>query len=167
MSMERYLRDVGDIIGKIAIWRVSCNCWCREGENLVMGVKIEICWRLIEWNLMGVKYFTSPKGEEETALWLWASLMEIAWRGSMLSVGLVLPRATYLVGGEFIPHQPLSSWLWEELPDKAAKYLAAVDELLKLTEDKDRDGAEIGIQLAMSRLEDEFSSHLDSKHCAV
>ncbi|GFS33544.1 hypothetical protein Acr_00g0029130 [Actinidia rufa] len=93
MSVERYLGDVGDIIGKIAIWRVSHNCWCRGGENLAMGVKIGICWRLIEWNLMGVKYVTSPKGEEETTLWLWASLMEIAWRGSMLSVGLVLPRS--------------------------------------------------------------------------
>ncbi|GFY97748.1 glucan synthase-like 4 [Actinidia rufa] len=30
-------RDIGDIIGKIAIWRVSCNCWCREGENLARG----------------------------------------------------------------------------------------------------------------------------------
>ncbi|GFZ00563.1 hypothetical protein Acr_14g0001980 [Actinidia rufa] len=63
------------------------------GENITTGVKIRICWRLIEWNLIGVKYFTSPKGEEETALWLWTSLMEIAWRGSMLSVGLILPRS--------------------------------------------------------------------------
>ncbi|GFY91127.1 hypothetical protein Acr_07g0013230 [Actinidia rufa] len=39
------------------------------------------------------KYSTSPKGEEETALWLWASSMEIAWRGSMLNGGLVLPRS--------------------------------------------------------------------------
>ncbi|GFY94786.1 hypothetical protein Acr_10g0001710 [Actinidia rufa] len=109
MSMERYLGDIGDIIGKIAIWRVSRDCWFRGGENLAMGVKIGICWRLIEWslmgvkigirwrliewNLMGVKYFTSPKGEEETTLWLWVSLMEIAWRGSMLIVGLVLPRS--------------------------------------------------------------------------
>ncbi|PSS07676.1 Exocyst complex component EXO70B1 like [Actinidia chinensis var. chinensis] len=54
-----------------------------------------------------------------------------------------------------------SSRLWEESPDEAAEYLAAVDELLKLTEDssdedEDRDRAEIAIQLAMSRLEDEF-----------
>ncbi|GFZ21689.1 hypothetical protein Acr_29g0008510 [Actinidia rufa] len=34
ISMERYLGDVGDIIGKIAIWRVSRNCWCCDGENL-------------------------------------------------------------------------------------------------------------------------------------
>ncbi|GFS41659.1 hypothetical protein Acr_00g0075600 [Actinidia rufa] len=59
--MERYLGDVGDIIGKIVIWRA--------------------------------KYSTSPKGEEETALWLWASSVEIVWRGSMLNVGLVLPRS--------------------------------------------------------------------------
>ncbi|GFZ08154.1 hypothetical protein Acr_19g0010910 [Actinidia rufa] len=39
------------------------------------------------------KYSTSPKGEEETTLWLWASSVEIAWRGSMLNVGLVLPRS--------------------------------------------------------------------------
>ncbi|GFZ06626.1 hypothetical protein Acr_18g0007960 [Actinidia rufa] len=39
------------------------------------------------------KYSTSPKGEEETTLWLWANSMEIAWRGSMLNVGLVLPRS--------------------------------------------------------------------------
>ncbi|GFZ17330.1 phosphate transporter 3;1 [Actinidia rufa] len=39
------------------------------------------------------KYSTSPKGEEETTLWLWASSMETAWRGSMLNVGLVLPRS--------------------------------------------------------------------------
>ncbi|GFS30493.1 hypothetical protein Acr_00g0012220 [Actinidia rufa] len=65
--MERYLGDIGDIIGEIAIWRV--------------------------------KYSTSPKGEEETALWLWASSyeysdgtlmvallassVEMTWRGSM------------------------------------------------------------------------------------
>ena len=56
-----------------------------------------------------------------------------------------------------------SSRLWEESPNEAAEYLAAVDELLKLTEDssdedeiEDRDRAEIAIQLAMSRLEDEF-----------
>ncbi|GFZ06468.1 hypothetical protein Acr_18g0006380 [Actinidia rufa] len=39
------------------------------------------------------KYSTSPKGEEETALWLWASSVEIAWRDPMLNVGLVLPRS--------------------------------------------------------------------------
>ncbi|GFY92537.1 denosine deaminases acting on tRNA [Actinidia rufa] len=51
----------------------------------------------------------------------------------------------------------VSSPLWEESPDKAEEYLAAVDELLRLTEDKDEDWdrAEIGIQLVMSRLEDE------------
>ncbi|PSR89553.1 Exocyst complex component EXO70B1 like [Actinidia chinensis var. chinensis] len=59
--------------------------------------------------------------------------------------------------------EPESSRLWEESPNEAAEYLAAVDELLKLTEDssdeddiEDRDRAEIAIQLAMSRLEDEF-----------
>ncbi|GFS33615.1 hypothetical protein Acr_00g0029610 [Actinidia rufa] len=36
MSMERYLGDVGDIIGDIVIWRVSGNCWCRDGEDLAM-----------------------------------------------------------------------------------------------------------------------------------
>ena len=52
--------------------------------------------------------------------------------------------------------------MWQESPNKAAEYLAAVDELLKLTEDKDedededRDRDEIRIQLAMSRLEGEF-----------
>ncbi|GFZ18598.1 hypothetical protein Acr_27g0003370 [Actinidia rufa] len=39
------------------------------------------------------KYSTSPKGEEEIALWLWASSVEIAWRDSMLNVRLVLPRS--------------------------------------------------------------------------
>ncbi|GFZ13028.1 hypothetical protein Acr_23g0014130 [Actinidia rufa] len=48
--MERYLGDIGDIIGKIAIWRA--------------------------------KYSTSPKGEEETALWLWASSYEYSDGGS-------------------------------------------------------------------------------------
>ncbi|GFY82479.1 hypothetical protein Acr_02g0007190 [Actinidia rufa] len=69
MSMERYLGDIGDIIGEIAIWRA--------------------------------KYSTSPKGEEETALWLWASSYEYSDGGSgELSGddlarfhGLVLPRS--------------------------------------------------------------------------
>ncbi|GFZ19884.1 hypothetical protein Acr_28g0005890 [Actinidia rufa] len=39
------------------------------------------------------KYSTSPKGEGEIALWLRASSIEIAWRGPMLNVGLVLPRS--------------------------------------------------------------------------
>ncbi|GFS30160.1 hypothetical protein Acr_00g0010510 [Actinidia rufa] len=37
---DEYGRDlgyVGDIIGEIAIWRVSRNCWCRDGENLAMS----------------------------------------------------------------------------------------------------------------------------------
>ncbi|GFZ20876.1 hypothetical protein Acr_29g0000380 [Actinidia rufa] len=34
--MERDLGDVGDTIGKIAIWRISRNCWGRGGENLAM-----------------------------------------------------------------------------------------------------------------------------------
>ncbi|GFY85148.1 hypothetical protein Acr_03g0019220 [Actinidia rufa] len=41
IGMERYLGDVGDIIGKIAIWRVSRNCWCRDGENLA-SIKLSI-----------------------------------------------------------------------------------------------------------------------------
>ncbi|KAL6996972.1 hypothetical protein U1Q18_007095 [Sarracenia purpurea var. burkii] len=56
-----------------------------------------------------------------------------------------------------------NSMLWEESPDEAAEYLAAVDEILQLTEDltiqsesEIMDRAESAIQLAMSRLEDEF-----------
>ncbi|GFY97470.1 hypothetical protein Acr_12g0000110 [Actinidia rufa] len=67
--MERDLGDVGDMIGKIAIWRA--------------------------------KYSTLPKGEEEIALWLWASSYEYSDGGSgELSGdslarfnGLVLPRS--------------------------------------------------------------------------
>ncbi|GFY86857.1 THO complex, subunit 5s [Actinidia rufa] len=53
-------------------------------------------------------------------------------------------------------HRNIISWK-DKSPDKAEEYLAAVDELIKLTEDKDKDWdrAEIGIQLVMSRLEDE------------
>ncbi|GFY86516.1 hypothetical protein Acr_05g0001550 [Actinidia rufa] len=39
------------------------------------------------------EYSTSPKGEGEIARWLRASSIEIAWRGPMLNVGLVLPRS--------------------------------------------------------------------------
>ncbi|GFS44133.1 similar to CW7 [Actinidia rufa] len=50
---------------------------------------------------------------------------------------------------------PKSSPSWEESPDKAEEYLAAVDKLLKLTEDKDEDWdraeAKIGIQPVKSR----------------
>ncbi|GFZ19519.1 hypothetical protein Acr_28g0002240 [Actinidia rufa] len=66
MSMERYLGDVGDIIGKIAIWRVSRNCWCRGGENLAMGVKIRIRWRLIEWNGRKAFYLAQGRGGDGT-----------------------------------------------------------------------------------------------------
>ncbi|GMP34121.1 hypothetical protein CsSME_00007131 [Camellia sinensis var. sinensis] len=52
---------------------------------------------------------------------------------------------------------------WEDSPDEAAEYLAAVDEILQLTEDltirsgiEIVDRAESALQLAMSRLEDEF-----------
>ncbi|GFZ17250.1 low PSII Accumulation 3 [Actinidia rufa] len=51
---------------------------------------------LVEIDLVEIdqaKYSTSPKGEGEIALWLRASSMEIAWRGPMLNVGLVLPRS--------------------------------------------------------------------------
>ncbi|GFZ21686.1 hypothetical protein Acr_29g0008480 [Actinidia rufa] len=65
MSMERYLGDIGDIIGKIAIWRVSRNCWCRGGENLARGQVLYLA-----------------QGEEETALWLWASSYEYSDGGS-------------------------------------------------------------------------------------
>ncbi|GFY87962.1 hypothetical protein Acr_05g0016010 [Actinidia rufa] len=52
------------------------------------------------------KYSTSPNGEEETTLWLWASSVEIAWRGPTLNVGLVLPRS-----GGFQDKHPLErSW---------------------------------------------------------
>ncbi|GFS33856.1 hypothetical protein Acr_00g0030890 [Actinidia rufa] len=34
--MGRYPGDVGDLIGEIAIWRVSRNCWCRDGKDLAM-----------------------------------------------------------------------------------------------------------------------------------
>ncbi|GFZ18596.1 hypothetical protein Acr_27g0003350 [Actinidia rufa] len=78
----------GDIIGKIAIWRVSHNCWCRGGEKSRDGRIDRI---LVE--IDQAKYSTSPKGEEETTLWLWASSVEIAWRGSMLNIGLVLRRS--------------------------------------------------------------------------
>ncbi|GFY87835.1 hypothetical protein Acr_05g0014740 [Actinidia rufa] len=59
-----------------------------------------------------------------------------------------------------------SSRLWEESPDKAAEYLAAMDELLKLTEDpsdedEDRDSA--GDVEARGRV----PSHLESEHCAA
>ncbi|GFS36871.1 hypothetical protein Acr_00g0048390 [Actinidia rufa] len=84
--MERYLGNVGDIIEKIAIWRVSRNCWCRGGENLTMG-------EIDRVEIDQAKYSTSPKGEGEIAHWLRASSIEIAWRGPMLNVGLVLPRS--------------------------------------------------------------------------
>ncbi|XP_010248978.1 PREDICTED: exocyst complex component EXO70B1-like [Nelumbo nucifera] len=52
---------------------------------------------------------------------------------------------------------------WEDSPDEAAAYLSAVDEILQLTEDltlssdgEIMDHAESVLQLAMSRLEDEF-----------
>ncbi|XAR50326.1 hypothetical protein NMG60_11004617 [Bertholletia excelsa] len=52
---------------------------------------------------------------------------------------------------------------WEESPDEAAEYLAAVDEILQMiealeiqAESEMMDRAENAIQLAMSRLEDEF-----------
>ena len=52
---------------------------------------------------------------------------------------------------------------WEESPDEADEYLGAVDEILRLTEDLTIqsqgdmvDRAENVLQLAMSRLEDEF-----------
>lgn len=53
---------------------------------------------------------------------------------------------------------------WEESPDEAAEYLAAVDDILRLTDHLNlnsdgpdiMDRAENAIQLAMSRLEDEF-----------
>ncbi|THG10886.1 hypothetical protein TEA_025821 [Camellia sinensis var. sinensis] len=52
---------------------------------------------------------------------------------------------------------------WEDSPDEAAEYLAAVDEILQLTEDltirsgiEIVDRAESALQLAMLRLEDEF-----------
>ncbi|GFZ18566.1 hypothetical protein Acr_27g0003050 [Actinidia rufa] len=79
MSMERYLGDVGDIIGKIAIWRVSRNCWCRGGENLARGRGGDSTLALGE--------LTS------TPMVALASSVEIAWRGSVLIVRLVLPRS--------------------------------------------------------------------------
>ncbi|GFY95042.1 hypothetical protein Acr_10g0004270 [Actinidia rufa] len=73
MSMERYLGDVGDIIGKIAIWRDSGG----DGES----------------GDGDSKYSTSPKGEEEAVfnsdqlmsilMVALASSVETAWRGSM------------------------------------------------------------------------------------
>ncbi|XP_042502321.1 exocyst complex component EXO70B1-like [Macadamia integrifolia] len=52
---------------------------------------------------------------------------------------------------------------WEDSPDEAAEFLSAVDEILRLTEDltltsdgEIMDRAESVLQLAMSRLEDEF-----------
>lgn len=52
---------------------------------------------------------------------------------------------------------------WEEAPDEAAEYLAAVDEILQMTEDlairsdgEMMDRAESALQVAMTRLEDEF-----------
>ncbi|XP_043724055.1 exocyst complex component EXO70B1-like [Telopea speciosissima] len=59
------------------------------------------------------------------------------------------------------PHHHCSPW--EDSPDEAAEYLFAVDEILRLTEDLTltsdggvMDRAESVLQLAMSRLEDEF-----------
>ncbi|GFY91592.1 hypothetical protein Acr_07g0017880 [Actinidia rufa] len=63
-------------------WRRE-SCDGRKDRNLVEIDRVE----------MGVKHSTSPKGEEEMALWLRASSIEIAWRGPMLNVGLVLPRS--------------------------------------------------------------------------
>ena len=37
LSIEVYPGDVGDLIGEIAIWRVSCIHRCRGGENLAMS----------------------------------------------------------------------------------------------------------------------------------
>ncbi|KAJ4960172.1 hypothetical protein NE237_020082 [Protea cynaroides] len=59
------------------------------------------------------------------------------------------------------PHHHSSPW--EDSPDEAAEYLSAIDEILRLTEDltltsdsEIMDRAESVLQLAMSRLEDEF-----------
>ncbi|XP_043706344.1 exocyst complex component EXO70B1-like [Telopea speciosissima] len=59
---------------------------------------------------------------------------------------------------------------WEDSPDEAVEYLSAVDEILRLTEDltltsntEIMDRAESVLQLAMSRLEDEFRQILTRK----
>ncbi|KAJ4974842.1 hypothetical protein NE237_008016 [Protea cynaroides] len=59
------------------------------------------------------------------------------------------------------PHRYSSPW--EDSPDEAAEYISAIDEILRLTEDltlksntEIMDRAESVLQLAMSRLEDDF-----------
>ncbi|KAF7135885.1 hypothetical protein RHSIM_Rhsim08G0189500 [Rhododendron simsii] len=66
-------------------------------------------------------------------------------------------------GSESARGNPATAMLWEESPDEAAEYLEAVDKILDLTEDPSvqpngsiMDRAEIALQSAMSRLEDEF-----------
>ncbi|KAI8543967.1 hypothetical protein RHMOL_Rhmol08G0258500 [Rhododendron molle] len=66
-------------------------------------------------------------------------------------------------GSESARGNPAAAMLWEESPDEAAVYLEAVDKILDLTEDPSvqpngaiMDRAEIALQSAMSRLEDEF-----------
>ncbi|KAK6920530.1 Exocyst complex subunit Exo70, C-terminal [Dillenia turbinata] len=54
---------------------------------------------------------------------------------------------------------------WEDSPDETSEYLAAIDEIIQLTEDLTLspevvDRAESALQLAMNRLEDEFRSIL-------
>ncbi|XP_047316873.1 exocyst complex component EXO70B1 [Impatiens glandulifera] len=60
-----------------------------------------------------------------------------------------------------------SCFLWEDSPDKTAEFLNAVDEIIQLTEDlanlsdnETMDRAEIAIQVAMARLEEEFRAVL-------
>ncbi|XVE56592.1 hypothetical protein DITRI_Ditri04bG0023500 [Diplodiscus trichospermus] len=61
------------------------------------------------------------------------------------------------------PESSRHSLPWEDSPDEAVEYLSAVDEILQLVEDMSirsgneiMDRAETAIQIAMSRLEDEF-----------
>ncbi|GFS34707.1 hypothetical protein Acr_00g0035480 [Actinidia rufa] len=71
--MERYLGDVGDIIGKIAIWRDSGRFW----------------WRSIKPSILPRpkarrrQHFGSGRAQMSTLMVALASSMERTWRGSM------------------------------------------------------------------------------------
>ncbi|GFY87964.1 hypothetical protein Acr_05g0016030 [Actinidia rufa] len=74
------------------------NSWYRGGENLAMGVKIGIWWRLIKPSIL-----PRPNGEEETALWLWASSVEIAWREELVILPAFMGFLTRIKGLSIFP----------------------------------------------------------------
>ncbi|GFZ01681.1 hypothetical protein Acr_15g0002900 [Actinidia rufa] len=99
MNMERYLGDIGDIIGNDAIWRVSRHCRCREGENLVMdSFHVQIgFWRVLVEILSNLprpmarrrQYPSSWRADERSD----GGSGELSGDDLARSHGLVLPRS--------------------------------------------------------------------------